>query len=217
MTTPGAPVAAHGDQQRGGPPPEWLMSQRPGHGVADDPLFAAAPAPTIVLGHPARQHGSVGPQALSDHLKAERVETAESGHISAGEARTTGSVGHVEVFRMGSVRTPIIGRPRPLPRQRRADDPYTLECEEPHSDAESDDDPQSDIPTSHGRDRVLAARQVWLRCSALAAEAAIAVARAQPRQICNHQNARNHPDDGSMGRKASAWPRSTMGSSKSSE
>ncbi|WP_412768897.1 hypothetical protein, partial [Mycobacterium canetti] len=26
---------------------------------------------------------------------------------------------------------PIIGRPRPLPRQRRADPPYTLNCEEP--------------------------------------------------------------------------------------
>ena len=32
---------------------------------------------------------------------------------------------------MGSVRTPIIGRPRPLPRQRRADHLYTLSCEEP--------------------------------------------------------------------------------------
>jgi hypothetical protein len=38
---------------------------------------------------------------------------------------------HVEVFRMGSVRTPIIGRPRPLPRQRRAVHLYTLNCEEP--------------------------------------------------------------------------------------
>ena len=32
---------------------------------------------------------------------------------------------------MGSVRTPIIGRPRPLPRQRRADHLYTPICEEP--------------------------------------------------------------------------------------
>ena len=32
---------------------------------------------------------------------------------------------------MGSVRTPIIGRPRPLPRQRRAHPDYTLNCEEP--------------------------------------------------------------------------------------
>ena len=33
---------------------------------------------------------------------------------------------------MGGVGTPIIGRPRPLPRQRRADHPYTLNCEEPN-------------------------------------------------------------------------------------
>src|SRR6185295_14293088 len=39
----------------------------------------------------------------------------------------------VEVFQLGGVRTPIIGRPRPLPRQRRADHLYTLNCEEPDS------------------------------------------------------------------------------------
>ena len=33
---------------------------------------------------------------------------------------------------MGSVRTPILGRPRPLARQRHADRLYTLICEEPH-------------------------------------------------------------------------------------
>jgi hypothetical protein len=33
---------------------------------------------------------------------------------------------------MGGVGTPIIGRPRPLPGQRRADPDYTLNCEEPH-------------------------------------------------------------------------------------
>ena len=52
-----------------------------------------------------------------------------------GEARPRGSVRHVEVFRMGSVRTSILGRPRRLPRHRRAghlrDDGYILICEEP--------------------------------------------------------------------------------------
>ncbi|WP_345038867.1 hypothetical protein, partial [Georgenia daeguensis] len=43
-----------------------------------------------------------------------------------------GSVGHVEVFQMGSVRTPIIGRPRPLSGDRRAHHRYTVNCEEPH-------------------------------------------------------------------------------------
>ena len=32
---------------------------------------------------------------------------------------------------MGGVRTSIIGRPRPLPRHRRAHPPYTLNCDEP--------------------------------------------------------------------------------------
>ena len=32
---------------------------------------------------------------------------------------------------MGSVRTSILGRPRPLPSDRRAAQPYTLNCEEP--------------------------------------------------------------------------------------
>lgn len=36
------------------------------------------------------------------------------------------------VFRLGGVRTPIIGRPRHLPGQRRAADRYTLNCEEPY-------------------------------------------------------------------------------------
>jgi hypothetical protein len=49
----------------------------------------------------------------------------------AAEAGSGGSVGHVEVFRMGSVRTSILGRPRRLPRQRRANRLYTLNCEEP--------------------------------------------------------------------------------------
>ncbi|WP_209841300.1 hypothetical protein, partial [Mycolicibacterium sp. NCC-Tsukiji] len=62
----------------------------------------------------------------------EVVEAAESSQVSAGEARPTGSVRHVEVFRMRRVGTFIFERPRPLSRQRRADDLYTLNCEEPN-------------------------------------------------------------------------------------
>jgi hypothetical protein len=75
----------------------------------------------------AGQHRRVRFQALPDHLQAERVELAERGQVRASE----GSVRHVEVFRMGGVRAPILGRPRPLPGQRRADPIYTLNCEEP--------------------------------------------------------------------------------------
>jgi hypothetical protein len=64
---------------------------------------------------------------LPGYLQSELIEAAERGQIRASE----GSVRHVEVFQLGGVRTPIIGRPRPLPRQRRADHLYTLNCEEP--------------------------------------------------------------------------------------
>jgi len=43
---------------------------------------------------------------------------------------------------MGSVRTSILGRPRPLPRHRHAELRYTLNCEEP---------PNGPGPASKGR------------------------------------------------------------------
>ena len=68
----------------------------------------------------------MGPEPLPGDLEPELVQTAEGGQVRASE----GSVRHVEVFQMGGVRTSIIGRPRPLPRARRANPPYTLDCEE---------------------------------------------------------------------------------------
>lgn len=65
---------------------------------------------------PTRRDRPAGFEALSGDLQAELVEAAERGHMRAGE----GTVGHVEVFRVGGVGTSILGRPRPLPRQRRA-------------------------------------------------------------------------------------------------
>jgi len=63
--------------------------------------------------------------------ETELVETAERGQIRAGE----GSVRHVEVFQMVSVRTSILRRPRPLSSHRRADTTtnllYTLIWDEP--------------------------------------------------------------------------------------
>ena len=53
---------------------------------------------------------------LADDLEAELIEAGERGQVRASE----GSVGHVEVFRMGSVRTSIFGRPRPPSTYRRA-------------------------------------------------------------------------------------------------
>ncbi|CPV79794.1 Uncharacterised protein [Mycobacteroides abscessus] len=128
----GAPVATDGHQQCGGAPPERLMGQSTGEAVAWDAFFAAATTPPVLVGHPARQHSTAGLKALSGHLQPKFVEAAESRQVSAGEARPTGSVRHVEVFRMRSVGTLIFERPRPLSRQRRANHLYTLICEEPH-------------------------------------------------------------------------------------
>src|SRR5699024_10979624 len=80
-------------------------------------LAPAAPAPPVRLDDPALKHRPIGLEALADDLQAELVQTDERGQVRADE----GSVRHVEVFRMGSVRTPIIGRPRPLSAERRAD------------------------------------------------------------------------------------------------
>ncbi len=133
MSAAGTPVAAHGEHQGRRAPPEGLMSQSAGHGIPYLALLAATSTPSILVGDPTRQHRPVGIQVLAGHLHPELIKPAESGQIGADKARTTGSVVHVEVFRMVGVGTPIIGRPRPLPRQRRADPPYTLICEEPVS------------------------------------------------------------------------------------
>jgi hypothetical protein len=107
------------------------VRQAPNHGVTWRPLAAAAPTPLVRLHDPARQDSTARLESLPGDLEAELVESAEHGQIRAGEARPRGSVRHVEVFRMGSVRTSILGRPRHLSGNRRADDLYTLICEEP--------------------------------------------------------------------------------------
>jgi hypothetical protein len=117
----GAPVAAHGHFQHRGSPAQRLVGQSPHHAVTRGSLAAAAAAPPIGLHNPAGQDRPVGLEALPDNLEAELVESAERSQVRAGEARTRGSVRHVEVFQMGGVGTSIFGRPRPLPGHRRAD------------------------------------------------------------------------------------------------
>ena len=78
---------------------------------------------------PVVQHMLEQPRARLIGLGVQLVEAGERGQVRASE----GSVRHVEVFPVGSVRTPIIGRTstptRPPTRQPR----YTLNCEEPVS------------------------------------------------------------------------------------
>ena len=122
-----APVAAEGDQQRGGAPAERFVRQTAGHAVARDALAAAPPAPPIRVGDPTGQHPTISLEVLADDLQGEVVQPAERGQACAAE----GSVQQRRGPPGGSVRTPIVKGPRPSTGQRRAHSPYTLICDEP--------------------------------------------------------------------------------------
>ena len=89
--------------------------------------------------HPQRRHHRSSPvirhantawNALTRHLQPQAIQARERAPIRA----IKGSAGHVEVFQMDGVGTPIIGRPRPLPGHdtpNPANNTYTLKCEEP--------------------------------------------------------------------------------------
>jgi len=132
----GAPVCAEGATQRGRRSPTGRRSaascspdcrsdrpQPPTCGAScaqlrtpNSPVGAAAwrsqrnSVPGTQPLHGARVEHVLGPSALSD---------------------VDDHVGHVEVLQIGSVKTPTIGRPRPLPPHRRAHPNYILNCEEP--------------------------------------------------------------------------------------
>ena len=126
-----AAVAADGDVQAGGSPAERLVRQPADHGAARDALAAAAVAPVVGVDDPAREHRTIGVEALPGHDEPELVQAAEHGQVRAAEAGIRGSVSAPSrSSRWVSVRTSIFGRPRRLPSHRRAD-LYTLNCEEP--------------------------------------------------------------------------------------
>ena len=127
MTAAGAPVAANREHQRGRSPAQWLVSETPGHAVARAAFTTTPATPLIGLDDPAGQNSTTRLEPLPGNDQAELVEPGECAQIRAGK----GSVRHVEVFRMGSVRTSILWRPRPLSRDRRASNLYTVNCEEP--------------------------------------------------------------------------------------
>ena len=87
-----AAVAAHGDVQAGRPPAERLVRQPADHGAARDALAAAAVAPVVGVDDPAREHGTIGVEALPGHDEPELVEAAEHGQVRAAEAGIRGSV-----------------------------------------------------------------------------------------------------------------------------
>ena len=75
----------------------------------------------------------VWPNALTRHFQAQVIQARERAQIRA----IKDSIGHVEVFQMDGVGTPIIERPRPLPSHdtpNPAHNTYTLNYEEPYYD-----------------------------------------------------------------------------------
>ena len=125
-----APVAAHAHMQDRGTPPAGLMRQAPDHRVTSHALAPAASTPPVLTSNPARQHCMVCLNALTRHLQPQAIQAREHAQIRA----IKDSIGHVEVFQMDGVGTPIIGRPRPLPSHdtpNPAHNTYTLKCEEP--------------------------------------------------------------------------------------
>ena len=90
--------------------PEWFVSEAPSDSVARTRFGAAATAPRVRVSDAALDHRTVWFEVLPGRGQAELLEAAERGQISGQE----GSVRHVEVFRMASVRTSIIERPRSI-------------------------------------------------------------------------------------------------------
>ena len=129
VRTPLAPVGAHAHVHNRGTPPVRLVRRAPDHRVTTNALAPAASTPPILINNAARQHCTVWPHALARHLQAQVIQARERAQVRAIKS----SIGHVEVFQMDGVGTPIIGRPRPLPGHDTPNPthhPYTLKCEE---------------------------------------------------------------------------------------
>ena len=122
VLAPGAPaprtlVSADADQQHARAVPERLMRELSRVRPTGKRPAAAAPAPRIWFSDPALDHRPIRGQPLANGHKAELVEAAEHSQVRGHK----GSVEHVEVFQqMVSMRTSIIGRPRPSSQHRRA-------------------------------------------------------------------------------------------------
>ena len=132
VSTLWAPVAAHAHMQDRGTPPAGLMRQAPDHRVTSHALTPATSTPPILTSNTARQHCMVRLNALTRHLQPQAIQARERAQIRA----IKDSIGHVEVFQMDGVGTPIIGRPRPIPGHdtpNPANNTYTLNYEEPDS------------------------------------------------------------------------------------
>mgnify|MGYP000980698592 CR=1 FL=1 len=123
-------VAVYAHVQDRGAPSVGLVCQAPDHGVAYDALAPALSAPPVLTHHLAGQDGPIASYTLPRHFQSEVIQAREGAQVRA----IKDSIGHVEVFRVDGVGTPIIGRPRPLPGHdtpNPARHPHTLNYEEP--------------------------------------------------------------------------------------
>jgi hypothetical protein len=84
--------------------PEGLVREPAGHAVSHDAFLTAAPTPRIGVENSTLDHRPPRSQVLSHRDEAKLIQTAKRGQIGCSK----GSVGHVEVFRMGCVRTSIL-------------------------------------------------------------------------------------------------------------
>jgi len=103
------------------------VRQASDHRVPRGTLAPAPATPLIGLDDTTHQHRRNRLHSLPDHIQTQLVQTSERTQIRTSE----GSVRHVDVSPVGSMRTPIIRRPRPLHRHRHTHPRYTLNCEEP--------------------------------------------------------------------------------------
>lgn len=109
MTALDTAVPAQPNTQHGGSPAERLVGQITSHHVPSQTATTAIPAPVISVDDTALQHRPARSHVLTGHLQPDPVKPTEHGQTRRAED----SVGHVEVFQMGGVRTSILGRPRP--------------------------------------------------------------------------------------------------------
>ena len=121
----GAGEAPHAHQQLRGSPPHRYVGQAPGHCPTGYSLGPAGLAERVLKPdrHTALDHRTLGCEVLAHSGQSQSVQTQEGRQIRAGE----GSLRHVEVSQVACVAAPIIGGPRPPPKQRRTHPTYTLQ------------------------------------------------------------------------------------------
>lgn len=100
-------VAADLDAQQGGSPPERFVSEVPGDGIPGATLATTPPTPSIIINNITLQHSVLIGDVLPGHSKTEFVQRTKRRHVRGG----TDSIGHVKVFLLGGMVTPIIERP----------------------------------------------------------------------------------------------------------